>query len=75
MTTTLTDPKRLEELAKGVEGTDYPASLKAFIQSLSLPPGEESPAMDSLEMLPHQIVPPSALPKNPPNLMGHQFWM
>ena len=74
MVTTLTDPKKLEQLANTVETTDHPDPLEAFIQSLSLPPDEEGAVMDSLKMLPDQVVAPSALPKNPPNLMFHQFW-
>ena len=75
MVSTLTDPKKLEELANTVETTDHPAALEAFIQSLSLPPDEESAVTDSLKVLPDQIVAPSALPRNPPNLMGHQWWV
>ena len=74
MTTTLTDPKRLAKLSKDGESGDLDAALEAFIQSLSLPPDEEGAVMDSLNMLPDQVIAQSALPKNPPNLMFHQWW-
>ena len=74
MVTTITDPKKIENLSKHVESSDLDAPLEAFIQSLSFPPDEENAMMDSLKALPNQVVAPSALPKNPPNLMGHQFW-
>ena len=74
MTMTLTDPKKLELLSKDVASSDLDAPWEAFIQSLSFPPDEESAMMDSLKILPDRGVSPSALPKNPPILMGHNFW-
>jgi hypothetical protein len=74
MPVSLADPKKLEELSQMVESVELDASLESFIRSLSLPDEEEDVVRQSMKMLPQLGSRPTALPKNPPNLIRMDVW-
>ena len=75
MTTALTERETMEELSRVVEREDLHPALEEFIESLDLPADEETAVKGSLKALPDTDLRPVALPKNPPSVMSHSFWV
>ena len=75
MTSKLVEPSTVEQLSRRVENGNGTESIEEFLESLSLPDDEEATIVSSLKMLPSPDVRPSGMPKAPPSVMSHEFWL